>query len=121
MEFTKEEIMKILKKEKDLEWAPHPFLPIEMKVFLDRKNDGADLTCFLIRLPRGREIPEHVHETQEDILFILEGKAKMWVDGAGDFEIEKGSFIRVPKNTKHRIYDVTAEILNYDVFVPPLM
>ncbi len=113
--------MKILKKEKDLEWTPHPSLPIEMKVFLDRKNDGADLTCFLVRLPKGREIPEHVHETQEDILFILEGKAKMWVDGLGDFDIEKGSFIRVPKNTKHRIYDVSADLLNYDVFVPPLV
>jgi mannose-6-phosphate isomerase-like protein (cupin superfamily) len=44
----------------------------------------------------------------------------MWIDGIGDFDIEKGTFVRVPKNTRHRIYDVTEEILNYDVFAPPL-
>jgi len=26
----------------------------------------------------------------------------------------------VPKNTKHRIYNVTEDVLNYDVFTPPL-
>ncbi len=78
------------------------------------------LTIFLVNLPAGKEIPEHVHETQEDIIFILSGRARMWIDGAGDFELEKGTFIRVPPNTKHRIYNVTEDILNYDVFTPPL-
>jgi quercetin dioxygenase-like cupin family protein len=78
------------------------------------------VTCFLVKIPKGKEIPEHIHQTQEDILFLLSGKGKMWIEGFGDFAIEKGTFIRVPKNTKHRIYDVTEEILNYDVFQPPL-
>lgn len=110
-----------IKREKDLAWEPHPFLPIQIKLFLTRKFDQADVTCFLVRIPVGIEIPEHIHETQEDIIFLLSGKGKMWIEGRGDFGIEKGTFIRVPKNTKHRIYDVTEEILNYDVFTPPLI
>jgi quercetin dioxygenase-like cupin family protein len=112
--------MDSVKREKDLAWEPHPFLPIQIKNFLSRKDDRGDVTIFLVRLPAGKEVPVHVHETQEDIIFILAGKAKMWIDGVGDFPIEKGTFIRVPKNTKHRIYDVSEEILNYDVFTPPL-
>ncbi len=112
--------MDSVKKEKDLAWEPHPFLPIQIKNFLSRKDGGGEVTIFLVKLPVGKEVPVHVHETQEDIIFILAGKAKMWIDGVGDFPIEKGTFIRVPKNTKHRIYDVTEEILNYDVFSPPL-
>ncbi len=112
--------MECVKKEQNVEWAPHPFLPIQIKSFLSRKDDGGDITIFLVKLPAGKEIPVHVHETQEDIIFILGGKAKMWIDGVGDFDLEKGTFIRVPKNTKHRIYNVTEDILNYDVFTPPL-
>ncbi len=112
--------MKAVKREKELEWSPHPFLPIQIKNFLSKKDDGGDITIFLVRLAVGKEIPVHVHETQEDIIFILAGKGKMWIEGEGDFTIEKGTFIRVPKNTRHRIYGVTEEILNYDVFTPPL-
>jgi len=112
--------MQLVKKEKDLSWTPHPFLPIQIKVLLSREADQAEVTCFLVRIPPGKAIPEHVHESQEDIIFLLSGKGKMWIDGVGDFPLEKGTFIRVPKNTKHRIYDVTEEILNYDLFSPPL-
>jgi quercetin dioxygenase-like cupin family protein len=112
--------MKSVKKENELDWAPHPFLPIQIKSFLSKKDDRGEITIFLVKLPAGKEIPVHVHETQEDIIFILSGKARMWIEGEGDFNIEKGTFIRVPKNTRHRIYDVTEEILNYDVFTPPL-
>jgi quercetin dioxygenase-like cupin family protein len=112
--------MKLVKKEHEVPWSPHPFLPIQIKNFLSKREDQADITIFLVNLPAGREIPEHVHETQEDIIFILSGRAKMWIDGVGEFELGKGTFIRVPKNTKHRIYNVTEDILNYDVFTPPL-
>lgn len=112
--------MDYVKKEKDLEWTPHPFLPIQIKALLTQKSDQSDVTCFLVKIPIGKGIPEHLHQTQEDILFLLSGKGKMWIEGFGDFAVEKGTFIRVPKNTKHRIYDVTEEILNYDVFNPPL-
>jgi quercetin dioxygenase-like cupin family protein len=113
-------LMNLVKREKEVKWSPHPFLPIQIKSFLSKKDDQGDITIFLVKLPAGKEIPVHVHETQEDIIFILGGKAKMWIDGVGDFDIEKGTFIRVPKNTKHRIYNVTEDILNYDVFTPPL-
>jgi quercetin dioxygenase-like cupin family protein len=112
--------MSIVKRERELSWEPHPYLPIQIKPFVSRKGDQADVTIFLVKLPAGKEIPDHVHETQEDIIFIVSGKAKMWIDGVGDFTLEPGTFVRVPKNTRHRMYAVTEDILNYDVFSPPL-
>jgi quercetin dioxygenase-like cupin family protein len=112
--------MGYVKKEKELEWVPHPSLPIQIKPLLTQQSDRSEVTCFLVKIPPGKEIPDHLHETQEDIIFLLSGKGKMWIEGVGDFAIEKGTFIRVPKNTRHRIYDVTEEILNYDLFHPPL-
>ncbi len=112
--------MSTVKREKELSWEPHPYLPIQIKPFVSKKADQAEVTIFLVKLSKGKEIPEHVHETQEDIIFIVSGKAKMWIDGVGDFTLEAGTFVRVSKNTRHRIYDVTEDILNYDVFTPPL-
>jgi len=112
--------MEIVKRDQELPWTPHPFLPLQIKTLLSQKEDRSDITIFQVSLPAGKEIPEHVHETQEDIIFILAGKGTMWVDGVGEFPLEKGTFVRVPKNTRHRIYSVTEDILNYDVFTPPL-
>lgn len=112
--------MSSVKREKELLWEAHPSLPIQIKPFLSKKADQAEVTIFLVKLPAGKEIPVHVHEGQEDIIFIVAGKGKMWIEGVGDFALEPGTFVRVPKNTRHRMYEVTEDILNYDVFTPPL-
>jgi quercetin dioxygenase-like cupin family protein len=112
--------MQVVKKERDLKWVPHPFLSIQIMHLLSKKDDQADITCFLVKVPKGKSIEEHVHETQEDIIYVMKGKGRMWVDGVGDFALEPGTFIRVPKNTRHRMYDVTEDLLNFDVFSPPL-
>ncbi len=110
--------MNLLKKEAEISWQPHPFLPIAIKPFLTQKHDQSAITCFLVKIPVGQDIPEHVHETQEDIIFVMAGQAKMWIEGVGEFPLAQGSFVRVPQNTRHRIFDVQEEILNFDIFVP---
>ena len=72
----------------------------------------------LLRIPAGVEIPEHIHEEQADILYPIDGKAEMNVEGAGTFALNPGVIVRVPKGTKHRIFNVTEELLIYDVFQP---
>ena len=52
--------MDYVKKEKDLAWTPHPFLPIQIKALLTQKSDQSDVTCFLVKIPIGKEIPEHL-------------------------------------------------------------
>ena len=42
----------------------------------------------------------------------------MFVEEIGEFEIKKGILIRVPRGMKHSIYDVTEDLLVYDVFSP---
>ena len=106
---------------KDIPWMPHPILDgIKIKPLITRKDSGLDVTCMLVSVPAGKEVPEHIHEDQDDILYPLEGKALMWVDGTGEFALEPGIIVRVPKNTKHRIFDVIEQILVYDVFSPAL-
>lgn len=106
----------------EIEWLPHPTAEgVTMKPLVTMKSDGTDVSCLLIKVPRGGQVPEHVHQDQVDILYPLKGKAVMFVDGAGSFSLEPGCVARVPKGTRHRIEQVSEELLLYDVFWPALI
>ncbi len=108
-------------KEDERDWQPHPSAAaIEIKPLLTKKEDGAAVSCLLVRAPKGSEIPEHIHQTSADIIYPLAGKAKVVIAGHGEFPLIPGVLVRVPPNTVHRIYDVTEDLLAYDVFVPPI-
>jgi quercetin dioxygenase-like cupin family protein len=106
----------------ELEWQPHPTAKgVEIKVLVSEATQGTDVTCMLVRIGCGMEVPEHVHDHSDDILYPLVGKARMWVEGSGDFALEPGVIVRVSQGTKHRIFDVSEELLLYDVFWPALL
>ena len=111
--------MEIYKIVGDISWRPHPLVKeVSIKPLATKSEDGLDVTCMLVRIPAGKEIPEHVHKEQVDILYPLQGQAEMRVEGAGTFTLKPGIVVRVPKNIKHQIFNVTEELLVYDVFQP---
>ena len=104
----------------ELSWEPHPiFKDLLVKKLLTYEKDNVDLSIVMVRVRKGTEVPAHVHE-QDDIVYHLEGKGKMWVDGAGDFEVEAGSFLRIPAGVKHQPHDIEEDILAFDIFLPHL-
>ena len=111
--------MQVVKTVADISWRPHPLVKeVNIKPLVTKSEDRLDVTCMLVRVPAGIDIPEHIHEEQVDILYPLQGKAEMNVEGAGTFALEPGVIVRVPKGTKHRIFNVTEELLVYDLFQP---
>ena len=75
----------------------------------------------LVFVPAGNEVPEHIHDNQDDILYPLKRKAIMWVDGTGSSSLEPGVIVRVSKGKKHKITEITKDLLIYDVFSPSIM
>ena len=103
----------------DVLWEQHPFLDVKIKKLVSREKDGADVTIFLAKLSKGQEIQDHVHEDSDDVLFPLEGKGKIYIEGSGEFELFPGVLVRVPRNTMHRVY-AEEDLLYFDVFAPPM-
>jgi len=106
-----------------LSWEAHPSVrDVSIKKIITTTQFGKESpSIIMVRIPAGREVPEHIHAESEDILFILGGFGTMWIDGIGTVQLRKDAVVRVPRNTKHRIYDVTEDLLVYDVFSPGIM
>jgi quercetin dioxygenase-like cupin family protein len=102
----------------ELPWEPHPFLKeLIIKKLLSYEKDDVDLSIMLVRAKKGAEVPAHIHG-QDDIVYQLEGKSKMWVEGVGDFELGPGSFIRIPAGVKHQPHAIEEDVLAFDIFMP---
>ena len=103
-------------------WKPHPLVKeILLNVVIEKKDNDAGVTCLFVRIPRGKEIPEHVHELSNDIIVPLKGKARIWIKGIGDFEMSKGVIINIPQGVTHKVFEVTEDFLAFDVFSPGIV
>jgi quercetin dioxygenase-like cupin family protein len=104
----------------DMPWEPHPgFKDLLMKKLLSHEKDGIDLSIVLVRVKKGAVIPAHVHE-QDDIAYHLEGKGRMWVEGAGDLDVRPGTLLRIPAGVKHQPHDIEEDILVFEIYSPHL-
>jgi len=106
-----------------LPWEDHPTVRnVSIQKVVTTGQFGKESPSILVvKIPVDAEVPEHIHETSEDILCVLSGKATMWIDGTGNITLHQGVVVRVPRNTRHRIFGVTDELLIYDVFSPGIM
>ena len=103
-----------------LPWKEHPvFKDLRIKKLLTHEMDNVDLSIVMVKVKRGAQIPAHVHD-QDDIVYHLKGKGKMWVDGEGDFEVTAGTFIRIPAGVKHQPHDIEEDMLVFDIYFPHL-
>jgi len=113
--------MSIVRSLNKIPESSHPFLRgVGMRVLYSLRDDGGDLTCFVVRCPAGSEIEEHVHDEETDVIYVLRGRANMWVEDRGVFPLRPGVFVVVPKRLRHRTFDVEEELVVYDVFTPPM-
>ena len=111
--------MDVCTKVDDLDWAPHPIAEgVKIKPLVTKRDHDLNVSCILVKVPVGNEIPEHIHDEQVDILYPLSGKAEMHVEGTGALALEPGVVVRVPIGVKHKIINVTEELVIYDVFHP---
>lgn len=114
--------MKAVIREEELDWIPHPLNErVKRKILLTKRDFNVDITCMLVKIERGLGIPEHIHENQDDILYPLSGKFRMWIDGIGEFEVGKNVMVRVPKGVKHRISEAYEDVVLLDIFSPAIL
>lgn len=69
----------------------------------------------------GSMIPTHLHEDSEEVLFLISGRAKLIIEGEGEWEIGPETAFYSPKGVKHRLENIGDEPLKLVwVYCPPL-
>jgi len=92
------------------------------KMILRPDNIGTETMCFGVAdFPANAHAPAHVHENEEEIIYILTGKGEIYFDGKPE-PVEPGSCVFIPKKVVHSINNTSNEVmkLNY-VFSPPVV
>jgi putative monooxygenase len=69
----------------------------------------------------GSMIPDHKHDESEEVLFLISGRAKIVIDGEGEWEIGPETAFYSPLGKTHRVENIGDEPLRIVwVYCPPL-
>ena len=68
--------------------------------------------------PVGTFVPPHIHPTQDEFIYVLEGRFDMVLDGK-DFVATAGDLIRMPQQIMHGIFNKTDQPVKCLFWVTP--
>jgi quercetin dioxygenase-like cupin family protein len=90
---------------------------LDVKVLLTTEASGGATSVVMGWHKPGEGPPDHVHFTQEEIFFIVEGTYELTIDGESS-TVGPGSIVFIPRNVVHRfnnIGDTTACMLDWSL------
>ena len=68
--------------------------------------------------PPGTFVPPHIHPTQDEFIYMLEGRLDLVLDGK-DFVATAGDLIRLPMTIPHGIFNKTDQTVKCMFWVTP--
>lgn len=77
-------------------------------------NGAENVTCRVVSIlpeTKGGSRNPHMHPDVEEVIFVLTGEGRVWVDGE-EIPIEKDDLIMIPTAVQHRIINPSEAALN---------
>lgn len=68
--------------------------------------------------PPGTFVPPHVHPTQDEFIYVIEGELELLLDGQ-NAKAAKGDLIRMPMNVPHGIFNKSGKTVTCLFWVSP--
>ncbi|MBZ4420508.1 cupin domain-containing protein [Myxococcus sp. RHSTA-1-4] len=89
-------------------------------LLLNPSTGATAASMTLLELQPGAEVPEHVHDTSAEILYIEDGAAEMTVSGE-KVRVAKGDAVYIPAGVKHsaRVVSPDAALKAVQVYAGP--
>jgi len=70
------------------------------------KSEGEACFCFETLDPPGTFVPPHIHPTQDEFIYVLEGRFDLYLDGQ-HHQASTGDLVRMPMGIPHGYYNLT--------------
>ena len=82
-------------------------------ILVSEKTVGAkNLAVGINETAAGGMVPEHKHETEEEVMFFMSGRGK-FITGDEEIPLEPGVFIYNPPGKNHKIVNTGDEVLRF--------
>jgi quercetin dioxygenase-like cupin family protein len=88
------------------------------RLYLNAGTASKAVALTVLTLEPGAQVPEHVHETSEEILYIERGTVMMTVDGV-EVSAGPGDVVRIPANVKHSAKVDKEAMSAVQLYLPP--
>jgi mannose-6-phosphate isomerase-like protein (cupin superfamily) len=97
----------LIKNIADLHWTSANHEEVYKKIIFTGEVFESNITqVAFTELNMNIEVSEHIHETMEEVFFLVEGICEFKID-KNTYELTHGSFIRIPVNTEHSLRAIT--------------
>jgi mannose-6-phosphate isomerase-like protein (cupin superfamily) len=101
----------------DIPWQPHPTIPgIDVRAF-QNEADFSPTDILIARVAAGGEIPWHVHDSETEIAYVLQGTGRLYSaesearDPAAESPMLSGQAVIIPPGLWHCVHNTGAEEL----------
>jgi quercetin dioxygenase-like cupin family protein len=106
---------------KDLPWNEHPkFHGVALKHLITAKDSGGNFSSHLVRVNRGCEIGNHIHEGKWELHEVLSGRGKCLIDHK-EVEYRAGIMATIPADIPHAVKATETDLYILAKFIPPLL
>jgi quercetin dioxygenase-like cupin family protein len=82
------------------------------------KSEGESCFCFETLDPPGTFVPPHIHPTQDEFIYVLEGRFDLYLDGQ-HHQANAGDLVRMPMGIPHGYYNLTDQAARGLFWVSP--
>jgi quercetin dioxygenase-like cupin family protein len=82
------------------------------------KQLSEDCFAWHATFPPGTFVPPHIHPTQDEFIYMLEGRMDATIDGK-DFVATPGDLIKLPRNIPHGLFNNAEQPIKCVFWVTP--
>lgn len=87
---------------------------------LRRSIDSEKLHSGCVVLKPGESVGEHSTDRKEELIVVLEGKARVSLKGRAALYVEKNSVVYIPEGVVHNVRNTSRGLLRYVYVVTPV-
>ena len=87
-------------------------------IWVDKERGAENFSGGSADIPVNSELPYHVHDKEEEMMFIYKGRGVAVVEGE-TFPLEPETMVFIPPGIKHQFKNTGAEPLSFAFFYAP--
>lgn len=80
---------------------------IRRTVIFDKEQTGLNFSTILLEMKEMKQAtPLHNHSDYEEVVYVLQGEATLYIEDYGEIELMSGQAVSIPRGYMHNVVEV---------------